>query len=118
MPARTTKATFHCFCASCILLGGVGPDNQPLGKLFPASQRVAHLARVRAEEEAEAQWQSSTTTNPRDAAVIQEASSSIFALTLTDNGPDLNTQCSRLWTSRDEIQVSFPPPSMPDAPPV
>jgi hypothetical protein len=93
MPARQL-GKFRCCCIICIASCETGSDGTPLGKLIPESQRISHLARVRAETEARRQ------------SDIQNAAASLFASTLVDDGPDLHSQPSRLWSSRDEYQSS------------
>jgi hypothetical protein len=93
MPARQL-GKFRCCCIICTASCDTGPDGTPLGKLIPESQRIPHLARVKAETEARRQ------------SDIQSAAASLFASTLIDDGPDLHAQPSRLWSSREEYQSS------------
>lgn len=96
MPART-PSKFCCFCVLCLASCATGPDGNPLGNLIPESQRVPHLAHAKAETEAQRLSQESD---------LQKAAASLFASTLVDDGPNLHTQPSRLWTSREGYQSS------------
>ena len=91
MPSRTLS-NFCCFCVLCIASCPTGPDGKPLGNFIPESQRVPHLARVKAETEAQRLLQESD---------LQNATASLFASTL---GPNLHAQPSRLWTSHEGYQ--------------
>lgn len=96
MPSR--KAEFLCVCLSCAAAGGNDPAGKPLGRIFPLSQKVAHLARIKAECDAIEVW----TAHVQDTGVPDR----IFALTLMDEGPNMETQPDKLWTSRLEYQDS------------
>jgi hypothetical protein len=74
---------------------------------MPASQRVAHLRRVQSEATARRDAQLSLQTQE-----VEDLVSAMFASTLSDAGPDLNTQSSRLWSSRNDLQPSSPPSSV------
>ena len=93
MPARSS--TFRCHCSSCNSSCDLGPDGHPLGKELPASQRNAHLVRVKLEKEANEQAR---------ASFLADVGSSIFVTTLVDDGPAAKTQPSKLWTSRHQYQ--------------
>jgi hypothetical protein len=60
--------------------------------MMPSQNLAAHLAHVRAEEAEIA---------TRD---IDEVDARLFALTMTDDGPDQRGQPSKLWTSRTAFQ--------------
>ena len=94
MPARPSPK-FHCLCIICTTSCGTGPDGTPLGNFIPESQCISHLARAKAETEAQRRSQDSD---------IQNASSSLFASTLVDEGPNTHAQPSRFWISRQEYQ--------------
>ena len=102
MPSRSPQP-FRCFCDSCVITGGCSPNGTPLGTLMPASQRVAHLRRVQSEATARRDAQLSLQTHE-----VKDHVSAMFALTLSDEGPDLNPQSSRLWSSRNDLQPSSP----------
>jgi len=95
MPARNE---FHCCCAECVSLYGFDSNGQPIGKVFPASERIAHTHRVQAEAAAKLAEEREATTHT--------AAATVFAHTLADNGPNINAQPSRLWVSRSEYQGS------------
>jgi len=97
MPKR--EQTFRCFCESC-QAGPRGLDGEPLGVVFPVSQRVSHLARVKAEHEA--LLAPSPTTSP----LSVDPSASVFAHAIIDDGRPLNSQANRLWSSRSDYQKS------------
>jgi hypothetical protein len=94
MPSR--NAEFLCVCPSCAAAGGNDPAGKPLGRIFSLSQKHAHLARIKAERDAiKAQ-----TAQVQDTAIPDR----IFALTFMDEGPNMETQPDKLWTSRLEYQ--------------
>ena len=101
MPAQTSPK-FRCFCIVCTASYGTGPDGTPLGNWIPESQRISHLARAKAETEAQIWSQESH---------LQNATASLFASTLVDDGPNPHAQPSRLWTSHEEYQSSASKPS-------
>jgi hypothetical protein len=98
MPARPS-VKFRCFCIICIADCETGPDNAPLGKLIPESQRISHLARAKAEAKIQRQSQESE---------LRNSAASLFANTLVADGSNLHAQPSRLWSSREEYQSSVP----------
>ena len=84
----------RCLCIQCASKGGLDATGHPNGIMMPSRLLPAHLARVQAEQaEIEA----------RD---INSAEAQMFALALTDCGPDPSSQPSKLWTSRAEFQGS------------
>jgi hypothetical protein len=98
MPARPS-VKFRCFCIICIADCETGPDNTPLGKLIPESQRISHLARAKAEANIQSQLQESE---------LQNSAASLFANTLVADGSDMHAQPSRFWSSREDYQSSVP----------
>ena len=62
---------------------------------MPTRNLTAHLARVRAEE---------AEVTLRQKEDREEVEARLFALTLTDDGPDRGSQPSKLWSSRAEFQ--------------
>ena len=108
MPKR--DQLFLCFCESCRETGPLGNDGEPLGVTMPTSQRIPHLTCVKAEREAR---RTPLPTNCDDSPLSTELKTNIFAHVLTDNGPNLNSQPSRLWTSRHEFQSGNCVPSNP-----
>jgi len=107
MPKRREQF-FLCFCESCRDTGPLGHDGEPLGVRFPISQRISHLARVKAEREA---CRDPPSTHHEHSPPLTELTTNIFAHALTDDGPSLNSQPSRLWTSRNEFQSNNRVPS-------
>lgn len=72
MPSR--NATYECFCRLCTDGSPPGPDGKLKGRIFPLSQKSAHLARLAAVNEA-----------LRQAAVIDAAAEAFKALSLIDS---------------------------------
>jgi hypothetical protein len=96
MPSR--KAEFHCVCKSCAATGGVDTIRQPLGCIIPLSQKHAHLARIKAERDA--------VEHQAVHAQDTDIPHTVFALTLADEGPEIETQPNRLWSSHLDDQES------------
>ena len=94
MPSR--KAGFQCLCESCVATSGIDAAGNPLGRIFPPSQKHAHLARIKAERDGV----KIRAVHVQDTGVPDR----VFALTLMDEGPNMETQPSKLWTSRAEYQ--------------
>jgi hypothetical protein len=91
MPARTD--TTRCQCASCLAV-------HPEGKLFRASQLKAHLVKVLAEQQEPLRNEPSRNQSQS----IEAVAAQVLALTVSDEGPDLTSQPSRLWASRPAVQ--------------
>jgi hypothetical protein len=106
MPARKNAPVF-CTCAACCRYSG-----HSKGVAFSSTiERTAHLARVNLERDT---INSSAHTQPAEED-IQAASADVFVSTLLDNGPNLDSQPSKLWTSRNEFQQSISTHRLPDA---
>lgn len=99
MPRRPVQY-FVCKCIEeCMLVSEKGPDGEPLGISMPISQRTAHLNRVKAE--------AADRRNAEQAsqeAIASELASELAIMTLLDDGPNLDRQPDRLWSSRDDFQ--------------
>ena len=94
MPSH--KAEFHCICESCIATSSTDAARNPVRRIFPASQKHAHLACIKAERDAI----KIHATHAQDPGIPDQ----VFALTLMDKGPNMETQPSKLWTSHVEHQ--------------
>ena len=70
------------------------------------SNKIPHLARVRQEEAEEEQRRAL-----QDQSEVDDLSAQLFALTVTDDGPNESSHTNKLWTSRAELQASFHPPT-------
>lgn len=92
MPKRDT--TIRCVCTSCKDSGDLAADGSPLGKLIPATQRIAHQRRMQLEE----------STLDSQETIIQDAVYSVIRDTLKPCGPNSDDQPSRLWVSRHDFQ--------------
>jgi hypothetical protein len=88
MPSRSNDT--RCFCIQCTREGGQDASGQPKGMLIASRRLAAHLTRVRAEE--------------AEILARNTVEAQVVALTLTDCGPDLAGQPSKLWTSREQFQ--------------
>jgi hypothetical protein len=97
MPARPRLT--RCYCSQCVSNGGLDTNGQPKGVVFTSQALlVAHQARLANERRATS---AAPVEPPSEMADLE---SSVFALTLTDDGPDHNGQPSRLWSSRADFQ--------------
>jgi len=103
MPSRSHET--RCTCIQCTRVGGLDSSGNPKGVVIPSRNLAAHLARVRAE---------AVEIATRD---VDEAEARLFALTLTDDGPNRAGQPSKLWTSRAEFQQEvYQTHNLPDHP--
>lgn len=96
MPARPNG--IFCKCPACI-------SESADGKWIPKSLLNAHLARSKAQ--AIDQERTARDDAAHAQAELDSASARLLALTLTDNGPDVVNQPSRLWSSRAAFQESM-----------
>lgn len=105
-PSRPTLK--RCTCEECI-------KSSPDGVLMDARRIPAHVNRVR-EEHAK---RNSTLLHPaaaladtipleRPQTSTDDLAARLFALTVTDNGPNLNSCTSKLWNSRMDFQRNGP----------
>ncbi|KAF8588057.1 hypothetical protein K439DRAFT_1613810 [Ramaria rubella] len=91
MPARADST--RCRCANCIVI-------HPEGKIFSAIQLKAHLAKLQAE-----QWaQLKNEELHEQSQEIEAIAAQVLALMISDDGPDLTSQPSRLWASCLAVQ--------------
>jgi hypothetical protein len=81
-------------------MGGVDTTGQLLGHIFPLSQKHAHLAHIKAE--CDAVEHQAVHTQDTDIPYT------VFAQTLADKGPKIETQSNRLWSSCLDDQESAP----------
>ena len=110
MPA--CDATFSCHCSCCCNVDENGIPCNPSGKLIRMHHKVPHLQcidsrvgnspkeweiAVRSLVENETEW-----VTPSNA--VDSLGACLFALTLTDDRPDLNSQANKLWTSQEDFQ--------------
>ena len=122
MPAR--PKTWNCNCEECSAVGG---------RTFLQSEKAGHLTRVKAVRQSQtepavtpvagvaqpqnrepedditelsARLATLSIETPGAEEVTTELATQLFALTMTDEGPDINNQPSKLWTSRDEFQAN------------
>jgi len=103
MPAR--NETFVCTCQSCLLNGGRDANGIPIGISHPVAHREAHLVRVHAEAEARRASDDAAKVQA-ERNLVGDITLNIFTSTLLDEGPNLESQPSRLWSSREEFQAS------------
>jgi hypothetical protein len=99
MPSRAQ--VFTCYCESCREAGPLGRDGEPLGVVFPISQRISHLARIKAERDARC---GSLPTRPVYTYTTAEITTAALIDSMIDETPGSTSQLSRLWTSRDDYQ--------------
>lgn len=124
MPARNT--TFRCLCSHCCEVDEEGVAHNKSGRLIPMANKAAHLQCVQLRLSASSeQCQQAVETLVRKEMeqitshnAIDSLGTHMFALTLTDEGPDLSSQASKLWTSHEDFQhnVNSPPPTKVIAP--
>ena len=95
MPSRKAALVF-CNCTECCHI-----SHHPKGRPFSSAiEKTAHLARMHLEREPR-----SHQTEPQVAQEdIGDIGARVFATTVLDDGPDLECQPSKLWTSREEFQ--------------
>ena len=98
MPAHIIRK--RCTCTECV-------ERSSSGVLMEARLIPAHLHRVKSMRTALPQ----STTTPTCESIPSDAdglADHLLALTLTDNGPDLNSQVNKLWDSRTSFQAAGP----------
>lgn len=102
----------RCFCVRCTEEGGFNGDGQPIGVLINTRHLTAHKLRV-AREEAERREAQAISPSPVQSA---ELHAQMLALTLADDGPDVDNLPSKLWTScvhlHGKQQEQPPPPDL------
>jgi hypothetical protein len=96
MPSRIQ--VFTCYCESCKETGPLSCDGEPLGVVFPVSQRIPHLARVKAERNARRE---SLPAQPVHSSTTAEIMTGALVDSIID---ETVSSKSRLWMSRDEYQ--------------
>jgi hypothetical protein len=101
MPARPSTSSSGkktCTCAECVV-------TNPTGVKWGVSAWAGHMVGVRerkSERERMARQDREAESARRSA--VEEMTADIIGLVLTDDGPNLETQPSKLWTSRSEFQ--------------
>jgi hypothetical protein len=96
-----------CRCSDCLAQGSVDHTGKALGKVWPSAYHIKlHLNRVHQEK-----LHTSSAEDPPPAEVLHTAEAlpnelvdSLFALTLLDNGPEVNGQPPCHWTSQANYQ--------------
>lgn len=126
MPARSK--TWSCNCEECSIVGG---------RFFLQSEKAAHLTRVKMVRQSQvgrviipvvsmaaqsdperditelsARLASLSFGTPRAEEATVDLATQVFALTVTDEGPDIDSQPSKLWSSRDEFQAEARAPNI------
>ena len=96
MPSR--PQVFTCYCESCKETGPLSCDGEPLGVVFPISQRIPHLSRVKAERNAHRE---SLPAQPIHSSTTAEIMTAALVDSIVDETPSSK---SRLWMSRDDYQ--------------
>jgi hypothetical protein len=123
MPARDQH--FRCFCSVCCEVGDDGVANNPAGKpqlerfkhihlrklAHPYHEPVSDLHRAAVSDIAGQVISSADPSSvpsperPTPQPDIEALSAALLAATLSDKGPDLDSQPSKLWASRQEYQT-------------
>ncbi|KAI6094548.1 hypothetical protein F5141DRAFT_1223693 [Pisolithus sp. B1] len=93
----------RCFCGECAEKGGVDKDGKPKGILIQSRLLAMHLKRIKDEC-------NSTDSDPvlPEHNSLDSITGHLFALTLTDEGPNPTSVPSKLWNSRAEFQETGP----------
>jgi hypothetical protein len=98
-----------CHHSECVNKGGLDANGTPKGCAISARHLKVHLLRVkRAEADRIA-------AEHEQSARIDAAGAQIFTAALLNDGPDLESQPSKLWTSRAEFQAERASHIMPPA---
>ena len=98
MPAHIVRK--RCTCTECI-------ERSSSGVLMEAQLIPTHLHCIKSMHTALPQ----STTTPTCESIPSDAdglADHLLALTLTNNGPDLNSQVNKLWDSRTSFQAAGP----------
>jgi hypothetical protein len=101
MPARpitSSSGRKTCTCAECVV-------ENPAGVKWGVSAWAGHMAGVRQRKlERERMARQDREAESVRRSAVEEMTADIIGLVLTDDGPNLETQPSKLWTSRSEFQ--------------
>jgi hypothetical protein len=98
-----------CHCSACDAEGGLQANGQPKGRFFTARHYKTHVLRINRQNSAR------SAQSQQQPVGVEEAASAMFTSTLLDDGPDLETLPSKLWTSRAAFQEERAPYISPTA---
>jgi hypothetical protein len=98
-----------CHCSECVHKGGLDANGKPKGCAISTRHLKVHLLRVKRAEA------DRMTAEHEQSARIDAAGAQIFTAALLNDGPDLESQPSKLWTSRAEFQAERASHIMPPA---
>jgi len=98
-----------CHCSACDAEGGLQANGQPKGRFFTARHYKTHVLRINRQNSAR------SAESQQQPVGVEEAASAMFTSTLLDDGPDLETLPSKLWTSRAAFQEERAPYISPTA---
>ena len=111
MPSR--DKFYRCYCAECCEADRNGRAGNPAGKLQLERHKAIHL-RETSLDPAISDVHRASVANLALRAISQQddsgnsgidsLSAALFASSLCDNGPDLDSQPSKLWASHEEFQ--------------
>ena len=115
MPTRDKR--YRCYCTGCCEVDQTGIAKSPSGKLQLERHKAIHLRETSSldptssdtRRAAVAQLALSAVSQQGDMGLSADAlSATLFAASLCDNGPDIDSQPSKLWASREEFQTNAP----------
>lgn len=104
---------YRCYCAECCEADRNGRAGNPAGKLQLERHKAIHLREtsldpaisdVRRASVANLALRAISQQDDSGNSGIDSLSAALFASSLCDNGPDLDSQPSKLWASREEFQ--------------
>ena len=115
MPSRDKR--YRCYCMVCCEVDHTGTAQNPSGKLQLERHKAIHLRDTSSlnppspdtRRAAVANLALSALSQWGDAELnIDGLSTALFAASFCDNGPDIDSQPSKLWASREEFQTDAP----------
>ncbi|KIM55557.1 hypothetical protein SCLCIDRAFT_98339, partial [Scleroderma citrinum Foug A] len=111
MPTRDKH--YRCYCTGCCEVDQTGMAKNPPGKLQLERHKAIHLRDTSSLDPATPDACRAAVANLALGIISQQGgtelnidslSAALFAASLCDNGPDLDSQPSKLWASREEFQ--------------
>ena len=111
MPTRDKH--YQCYCTGCCEVDQTGMAKNPPGKLQLERHKAIHLRDTSSLDLATPDAHRAAVANLALGIISQRGgtesnidslSAALFAASLCDNGPDLDSQPSKLWALREEFQ--------------
>ncbi|KAI6097736.1 hypothetical protein EV401DRAFT_1895430 [Pisolithus croceorrhizus] len=108
MPPR--DKLYRCYCPACCEVDQSGTAGNSTGKLQLVRHKAIHLRETTSLDpsshvpQAVVESLASSAVSQQGNSDIDSLSAALFASSLCDDGPDLDSQPHKLWASREEFQ--------------